>query len=277
MIGILNQALDSVIRVFFYPIRALNPWVGMTVVSLATSSMLLLVFRYLSNQQEIRRVKDRIKAHLLEMLLYRDDLRASLRAQGRILSCNLRYLSCTLKPLLVMSVPVLLVLIHLEFWFGYQPLKPGEAAILKVKLAGGMQPSRTRLALQHSSGIDVETDPLRIDAEREVDWRLRAKEDGRQKIKLETGGETIEKEVAVGGTSLSRVSPARVRSSWRDELLNPGEPMIPASSFIERIEISYPRSGMAFLFGWRPHWLLVYFTLTIIFALVLKPLLKIEF
>ncbi len=211
------------------------------------------------------------------MLLFHDDLRATLGAQGRILQYNFRYLVSTLKPLVVISIPLLFVLIHLEFWFGYQPLKAGEAAILKVKVADGQRPSRMKLALQPSDGIDVETLPLRIDLEHEVDWRLRAKKMGLQRIFLEVAGETIKKQVAVGGNTLTQVFPAQTRAGWRNELLNPGEPVIPASSVIEKIEISYPRDEMNFLFGWRLHWLVAYFILTILFAFVLKPFLKVEF
>ena len=143
-----NSIVAKIFEVLFLPFRSLSPWWGMLVVSLLTGLGMLLIFKYTSNQAGIRRTKDRIKAHLLEMRLYQDSLRNSFKAQGGILKANLKYMSHSLKPLLVMFVPVILILIQLNFWFAYRPLKPGEPVLLKLKLKESFSPMETEIELQ---------------------------------------------------------------------------------------------------------------------------------
>jgi uncharacterized membrane protein (DUF106 family) len=276
MTGIFNQAIVGLFHLLFIPFRDLNPWVAMIAVSLLTSLFMLLVFRYTSDQKEIRLVQDQLKACLFEMLLFKDDLRVTLGAQRKFIWNNLRYLRCTLKPMMVMSLPMAFMLIHLDLWFGYRALNPGEDAILKVQLADGQLPSRLQLSLHPSPGVQIETPPLRIDSAREVDWRLRARNRGLHKVTVKIGAETIAKEVVVGGRELAMISRAKVRGGWFSELLHPGEPALPGSSAVSKIEVSYPVNSRSFFLGWGPHWLLMYLSLSMLFSFIMKAVFHIE-
>ncbi len=98
----LNSILGKLFDVLLLPFRSLNPWAGMAFISFLTGLLMLFIYRLASNQAGIRVVKARIKAHLLELRLYKDNMSVTMRAQGRILGANLRYLALNLKPLLVM-------------------------------------------------------------------------------------------------------------------------------------------------------------------------------
>ncbi len=132
---IFNSAFGKIFNLIFFPFRSMNPWVGMILISFLTALLMLFVFRFTSNQEGIKRVKNKIKAHLLELRLFKDSMSLSFKAQGNILRCNLRYISYSTKPMLVMIIPLILILIQLNFWFGYEALTPGQETILKVKLS----------------------------------------------------------------------------------------------------------------------------------------------
>ena len=118
MSSIFNRPFD-----FFYrPFESLHPAVGLTVVSVLTGVLLLIVYRYTSNQAGIRRVKDRIKAHFLEIRLFQDQFGVVVGAHGRILRATLTYMSYSLKPLAVILLPVLILMVHLEMHLGQRPL-----------------------------------------------------------------------------------------------------------------------------------------------------------
>jgi hypothetical protein len=247
----------------------------MAALSLLTALLMLLVYRLTSNQQGIRAAKDKIIAHLLEVRLYRSDLSISFRAQGKILWYNLKYLGHSARPMLVMIVPLGLALIQIDQWFGYEPLHPGEAAIVKMRLKEGYQPSLEEVSISPSPGFAVETSPLRIDREGEVDWRLRAVEPGKWDLTFVVNNHALTKRIVIGAKSLSRISPARVARNWFDQLANPGEASIPEASIVKAIQIGYPARSMAF-FGWHVHWLVVYFVLSILFGFALKSPFRVE-
>jgi uncharacterized membrane protein (DUF106 family) len=273
--NLFNAALSGLFDLLLAPFRALSPWIAMAVVSLLTGFLMLLIYRYTSNQEGIRTVKNRIKAHLLELRLYKNDLAVSLRSQGQILGANFKYIGYALKPLLVMILPVILILIQLNDWFGSRPLRVGETALVKVRLAEGYGPVETDLRLEAPAGLALETDPLRIEEDREVDWRLRAEASGEHDLVLRWGGQSAVKKVVVDGGRLARVSTARVRANvWR-EFSHPGERSLPSSAPILSFEIRYPERRLD-LFGMGVHWLVAYFILSIILGFAFKGVFKVE-
>jgi uncharacterized membrane protein (DUF106 family) len=279
---IFNSAFGKIFSLIFFPFRGMSPWVGMILISWLTALLMLFIFRFTSNQAGIRRVKNKIKAHLLELRLFKDSLRLSFKAQGNILRYNLKYISYSTKPLLVMIIPLVLILIQLNVWFGYEALTPGQETILKIKLAEGYDPLETKLALEPSSGFKIQTPPLRIEEEREIDWRLQAREKGVHDLTFIVNGQRLTKKLAVTQKPLSKISTLKVRRSFVNELLNPGEPPFPKNSPIKAIEVKYPVKDMK-LFGWGipwllgiPSWLIVYFVLSIILGFVFKGVFKVE-
>lgn len=273
--GTVNAVLNWLFDVLLYPFRALNAWWGMLAVSLLTGLLMLAVFRLTSNQAGIRAAKDRIKAHLLEMRLFKDNFRVSLGAQRRILAANGRYLAYSARPLLVMIVPLLLLLVQLNFRFAYEPLVPGEPALVKVRLEAGVDPLRTAVALEAPALITVETPPLRIAEESEVDWRIRPEAPGAAVLTVIADGRRYEKSVRAGGSDLGRLSPLSVRGRFPEALLYPAEPALPAGGPVRSVEVVYPERRLS-LFGLDLHWLVAYFVLSVLLGFILKRPFKVE-
>ncbi len=279
---IFNSAFGKIFDFIFFLFRNMNPWIGMILISVLTALLMLFVFRFTSNQEGIKRVKNKIKAHLLELRLFKDSLSLSFKAQGNILRYNLRYISYSTKPMLVMIIPLILILIQLNFWFGYEALTPGQETILKVKLEEGHNPLDIDVALKPSSGFDIQTPLLRIEEGREISWRLQAREKGVHDLTFIVNGQKLTKKVAIAQRPLSKISPLKVKRNFINELINPGESPIPGDMPIKAIEIRYSAKDMN-LFGWNipwllgiPPWLSVYFALSIILGFVLKGIFKVE-
>lgn len=282
MMWIFNSVFGKIFELIFFPFLSMSPWIGMILISFLTSLLMLFVFRFTSNQKGIRQVKNKIKAHLLELRLFKDSLSLSLKAQGNILRYNLKYIGYSAKPLLVMIIPLILILIQLNLWFGYDALTPGQKTILKVKLEEGHNPLNINLAIEPSSGFDIETPPLRIEEEREINWRLNAREKGVHDLILIATNQRLTKKVSIAQKPLSKISPLKVRRNFIDELLNPGESPFSGDLPIKTIELKYPAKNMN-LFGWNipwlwsiPPWLVIYFALSIIFGFAFKGIFKVE-
>jgi uncharacterized membrane protein (DUF106 family) len=276
MIEMLNSGLRVLFGAVLYPFRSLNPLAALVVVSFLTAVVMLCVYRLTSKPERIREAKDKIMAHLLEMRLYKDSLPVTLRAQGMILRHNLKYLGHSARPLMVMIIPLILSIIQLDQWFGREPLKSGESAIVKVRFKDGSRPSAEAVVVEPRPGFAIDTPALRIAQEHETDWRIRATQPGRWELVLKTGSETVSKELVVGGLPLESVSPARVARNWIEQLANPGEPAIANDSAVKMIEVGYPAARFT-LFGWRIHWLAIYLVLSIIFGFMLKNRFRVEF
>jgi uncharacterized membrane protein (DUF106 family) len=272
---IFNWAFGKLFDILFLPFRSMSPWIGMILVSFLTGLLMLFVFKWTSNQKGIQKVKNKIKAHLLELRLFKDSLGQSLRSQGNILKCNLRYISFSLKPMLVMIVPLILILVQLNFWFGYESLRPNEPALLKITLADDQNPMETQITVQPSSGLVMETPPLRIEESREINWRFAATEEGIQRFDVTIDGTTVSKKVSVAQKPLSKISPLKPGKKFLDQVLYPAEAPVDGRIPIKTIEIQYPDKNMN-LFGWGIHWIIVYFVLSIIFGFAFKGVFKVQ-
>jgi uncharacterized membrane protein (DUF106 family) len=272
---IFNSGFGKIFDVLFLPFRSMSPWVGMILISFLTGLLMLFVFKWTSNQEGIQKVKNRIKAHLLELRLFKDSLSQSLRSQGNILRCNLKYISYSVKPMLVMIIPLVLILIQLNFWFGFESLSPNESVLLKIKLAEDQNPLETQIAVQPSSGLVMETPPLRIEESHEINWRFSATEKGNQQFIITIDGESITKHVSVSQKPLTKISPLKTGKKFLDQVMYPTESPINENLPVEAIEIQYPTKSMS-LFGWKLHWIIVYFALSIIFGFAFKGAFKVQ-
>ncbi len=265
---LVNQLFDLI----FFPFRSLNPIYGLLVVSVLTGILMVLVFRTTSNQAGIKQVKERIKAHLLAIRLFQDQLDVVLRTHARILGATLSYMGFSLRPLAVMFLPVVLIMVQLELRLGQHPARAEESFLVAATFAkaDGLE----QASLQLPPGLALTAPPLRIFERKEITWRVEAREPGVFTLGVVVGEKAFAKTVTVGD-SATRLSSKRIRSGLVNQFLYPGEPPLPKEAPVESIEIKYrPRSIDSGLF--KSHWLIPFFGLSLIAGLALKGVLRTE-
>src|SRR5580765_2564469 len=75
-----------------------NPTLLVIVISVVIGLLMVIVFRYTSDQKAIHVAKEQLKAHLLAVRLFQDQLSAVLREYGRILRGTARYIRLAFGP-----------------------------------------------------------------------------------------------------------------------------------------------------------------------------------
>ena len=113
---------------------ALPAQVALIVLSVVAGVLAALAFRYTSNQDALKRVADQVRASLLAMRLFKDDLRSVFRAQLSLFTASGLRLWYSLPPLVVLIVPFVLLLAQLAMWYEFKPVAPGEAVLVEVAL-----------------------------------------------------------------------------------------------------------------------------------------------
>jgi len=278
--SIVNALLTGFFDGLLYPFRELPELVGLLVVSVLTAIGLLLIFKATSNQKGIAAVKRRIHAGVFEIRLFNDDFRAILRAQREILRHNLTYLRLSIIPMLWTIPPLILVLVHLQFHYGYGGLRSGTRAIVKVELNSSTATdlsksfSKPDVQLETSPGLRVDSPPVWIPSLREMAWRIAVDEAGDYRVKILMNGETFTKTVRVS-TAVVRRSPIRLQKGFVNQLLYPAEDPLPNDSAIKSISVTYPENDIG-VFGLDLHWIVVYFVLSTVFAFALRRPFKVN-
>lgn len=269
--AVLNPICTAIGDAVYTVLGPLPVWLGLTILSALTGVVMLVAFRYVSNQAAIGRAKDDIKANLLALKLYKDELRVTFQAQGRLLWAVLRLQRYVLTPVLVMLLPVLLGLAQMGVRHQWRPLHPGEQTLIRMRLAGDAG-NPIEVQLESNAGVVAEVGA--VPGGGELVWRIRGGKPGRHALRFNTAGQVIEKELVVG-TDFQRVSAARVGPDWTAQLFHPAERRLPGDGPIRSIEIAYPGVD-SWIYG-ANWWVLYFFVISMAVALLLKPLFRVRF
>jgi len=245
---------------------------GLIAVSFLTGLGAVLVFGFVSNQENLRRIKNRIQAHLLELRLFPDQLGVVMRAYGRVLRWTLSYLMYNLKPLAILMLPLVIIMIQLDLRLGCTPFQVHQSIILTAKLAepGALDPDSLKLP----AGLTLTAPPVNIAARKEVDWRLRADQYGVFMPRVVVGGQAFTKQVVVSN-EITPLASERKRENIMEWFINPVEPPLPSGAPLQSLEVNYaPRSIDLGFFA--TNWLVVFLVVSLVSGLILKTVLGIE-
>jgi hypothetical protein len=273
LVAWLNAAANAIGGFLLAPIGSLSGTLSATLVAAVTGVLLLLAFKYTSNQKAIKRVRADIKANLLALKLFKESAAVALRAQGRILVAAFWLLVYAIVPIAVMAVPVLLVLSQLALWYQHRPLHVGEVRVVTVKLSGDLDAAWPEVRLEPTSALQVITGPVRILSKREICWDVEARERGYHRLVFRVGDQTFDKELAVGD-DVMRVSKLRPGRDFKDVLFHPAEKPLDPDSPVQSIEIAYPKRA-----SWTSgtdKWVYYWFVVSLISAFCFRGVFKVN-
>lgn len=269
----INVPINLLAKVLLAPIAVLPGWLSNTIISAVTGVVLLIIFKYTSNQRAIGRVRDGIKANMLALKLFKDSIAVTLQAQGRVFRGAFLLLIHAIRPMLVMIVPVSLLLAQMGLWYQSRPLLPGEEAVVTVKVNGNIETPWPIVSIEPMPTAEVTIGPVRVFSKHQIHWKIKAIENGSHRIIFDVDGEQFDKELVVGD-GFMRVSAERPGRYWSDILLHPLEKPFGPDSVVQSISINYPdRLSRTSGTDW---WLIYFFVASMVFALIFKPFLKVR-
>jgi hypothetical protein len=250
LVGALNAVATALFDRLLGGMAARAPLVTLLVLSAVTGVGAVLVFRATSRQARLSTLRARMGGNLLAVWLYRHDTSVVLALQRAIAADAVRRIALGLPSLLILAAPVALLMVQLDLRFARRPLSLDRPAIVRVKWLEAPRSAE----LIPSEGLRVEA-RVRMDAERETAWRIRAEAPGAHRIAVRTERGAAEKAVVAGaeGDAVSQARVSRLRDAW----WRPGEAPIPPALGIEAIEVAYPPRRLRVL-GTDASWTVVF-------------------
>ena len=267
----LNVVMNGIAAVLAPMMSSLPGWLSNTIISAFIGVIAMFFVKYTSNQDAIGRTRDSIKANMLVLKLYKDEISVTMKAIGCVFLQAFMVIFNWVRPVLFMTAPVLLIMAQMSLWYQAQPLQPGQEAIVTMTLAQGDDMPPVSIALME--GAEVTVGPVRIPGENEVSWKIRATEPGEHQMIFQVAGQEIEKSLTVG-SGLMAVSSIRPGWSWHQILFYPAEKPLAPETGIKSISITYPdRVSWTHGTDW---WMAFLFAGTIVFGLIVKPFFKVR-
>ncbi len=276
------NGIQKVVDLIFAPFASLAPVWGLAFATLLVTAFALVVYKYTSSQKGIKVAKEKIKAHFVEVWLYIDDPLLILKAQAGIFGNGGKYLAYALVPMAIMFLPVLVLLINMEFRYHYRPFEPGETFLLKVQLSSQVQDWMNAVKVELPQNLELAAPPLRIqdtDAKgrefREIDYQLKVIAKGSEPATITAGGVSQAIKIYADPSGNPRLSPV-IGSGFASSFWRPAQLPLDPNRGLEKIEIAYPEADLNF-FGWKTWWVWPMIILMFAFAFALKPIIKVEF
>lgn len=273
---LINRIAEWLLSPFFLAGRM----VGLILLSFVSAVILLLVFKKFSNQKQIRIHKKKIIGYFLEIGLYRDQVHRIVACQLNILKHNAIYVGYLMPPLFIVLVPISIVCIQINNHMGAAPLEAGRPFIIKAtldtdKTPGGMA-DLDRVSIKPSTGIVLETAPLRIAQDATILWRARITDaNANQAVRFIFNGaaDGITRPVVTQAATTHFSAEQRKLKTLMDFFYT-AEERVPDRSIFRSVYIGYEPAKYRLL-KWRFSPIVYYFILAIVFGFVLKPVIKV--
>ncbi|UCG32567.1 MAG: hypothetical protein JSU68_12995 [Phycisphaerales bacterium] len=270
-----NNMMNLLGDLAFAPFGSAPPWVALVALSAVAGLLMMIVFKYTSYQTKLKAVSDRTRADLLAMKLFKDDLSVTFASQWDLLRATGKRLWYSLwPPMAVMIVPFVLAIAQIGVRYEFRPLAIGEHALVTLRLSEDAFQANAGVPLEAPDGVEVVTGPVRVPAEATIYWEVRVAGNGDHELAWQINHQRILKSLPANG-GLRPVSPRRPTTGFWDQLLYPLEEPFLATSPARSIEVGLPQRSTPIL-GLDIHWLISFFVLSMVFALLLKPFLKVQ-
>src|SRR5574342_185649 len=118
------------------------PLLAIALVSFVISLLITLIYKWTTNQQEMKRLKDELKEHQTKMKTHKDDPEKMMAIQKQAMAVNMQYMAKSMKSTFITFIPILLIFGWMSANFAFEPLMPNQeftlAATLQKEIAGNV-------------------------------------------------------------------------------------------------------------------------------------------
>ena len=249
--------LDPVLNPVLGPLLTKSPLLLIILVSLFISVVITVAYKFLTNQGEMKRLKEQQKDFQKRMKDLRSNPEEMMKVQKEAMKSNMDYMKHSLKATLITMLPIILIFSWMTGHLSFEPIYPEESYSVTATFAKGVT-GMAELVADEGTKLSSEAQQ-EIDGQ-EITWRMKSAE-GEHTLIVKHGETEQQKKVLI-----------------TKELQYENQISMFKGSDIEKISINYNKLkplGDLSVFGWNPGWLAIYFISSIVFSLGLRKLLKV--
>ncbi|MBI2147002.1 DUF106 domain-containing protein [Candidatus Woesearchaeota archaeon] len=275
--GLLN-ILDPVMNALLGPVLRLNYLLGIIILSVVLSAIITLVYKWTTNQQLMKSLKEDLKKLQEDVKKFqKDDPKKALDKQKVFMQKNMEYMKHSFKSTFYTIIPLLLIFGWMQANIAYLPLAAGEPFDVVIATEQGF---RGTITAEPPTGITVIGDAAKNVTGRSTPFTLQG-DTGVYDVVFDVGGELHSKEVKI--------------SSWRDYsptikskkgffasafgwlYTSKAGYLDPDGAVFQIIIKNKPVKpfGALSIFGWQPGWLAAYIIFSIITSMGMRKVLKV--
>lgn len=229
---------------------------SLIVISAILGVILVWLYKYISFQKTILRVKRKISCEILEPLVFRDSPLSSISSFLKLFISAGHYLCLTLPPFLILGLPVVWIFGFMNQSYGYQ--KPTRPFTVTVELEN----PRTKTSLIDPTEKNEISPPVKSLSESTIAWRV-----------TPLGGSLVLNGITIY-PALTNGSVPILTNSAIEKLIYPGSG-IKLPQGISRVQLDLPTREID-LKLFSLHWIFVFLLVSIFSGLIFAKFKRIE-
>ncbi|MBI4980547.1 DUF106 domain-containing protein [Candidatus Woesearchaeota archaeon] len=250
--------LDPLFNPVLLPLLNLvGPFWGIFLLSLIISLIVTVIYKYTTNQELMKRLKDEQKSYSQKLKELRSNPEEMMKVQKEAMKVNMEYMKLSFKPTLITMLPILLIFGWMAGHLSYEPIYPDETYSITALFKAGITGEAELVIDDKTMLVDTAVQPINNSR---VTWKLNSKE-GEHLLTIKSGNSSQDKKVLIA----KEFNYAEAISVYQH-------------SDIEKIQIDYnelrPLGPTFSIWGWQPGWISIYIIFSLVFSLALRKAFK---
>ena len=256
------MSFDSFLDPVFGPVLSIPPFWGIVLISLLVAVLMSYIYKWMTDQNLMKTLKEDIKKFQKEMKSFRDNPKKMMEIQKKAMDSNMKYMMHSMKPTLVTMIPLLLIFGWLSANLAYYPIMPGEEFNTSVSVAKDVVGS---VELVVPEGFVLLSNNSQEIVSSQASWVVKAPESLKS-----ASGDAYSFEYMING-----------KSDFKNVIITTTQDYAPVfetvkNSDIKVISVSNRPLKLMNLFGWKVGWLGSYIIFSIIFSMSLRKIMKLH-
>lgn len=249
--------LDPALNFIFGPLLELPPFWGILVISFIISLIIVLVYKFFTNQEVMKQLKNETKALQKQMKELKDNPSKAMDVQKKAMQTNMQYMMKSMKPTLITFIPIILIFGWLQAHLAFVPILPSQDFTMAVEFKDGVSGS---IFAEVPDGIELSVPSSKEIKNSQVIFTMR-------------GREGTYKSPGVDFTVNAKTYTMPVIITNRLEYANPV--LVVNDGVVKSITTSNEKRKILNLFGWKIGWLGSYILFALVFSMLLRKLLRV--
>lgn len=147
--------LDPAMDFLFGWILNLTPFWGILILSLIISILIVLIYKFTTNQTLMKSLKDEIKSLQKQMKELKHDPTKMMEVNKKAMEANMKYMGQSFKPMIFTFLPIIIIFGWMNATLAFDPLIAGQEFTMTVDFEKGASGNITLFA---PDGIEITGD-----------------------------------------------------------------------------------------------------------------------
>jgi len=168
------------------------PLYSILLISAVISILIVLIYKYFTNQEEMKQIKEQQKEYQKQMKTEKDTEKL-MKIQKEAMSLNMKYMGKSMKPTLITFIPILLIFGWMNAHFAYEPLTPGQEFELIATMEKGITGNVT---ISVPEGLEIIGENTKEISDRTATFKLKGTQ-GEYYATLSSNGQEVDKKIII--------------------------------------------------------------------------------